>query len=183
MSPRKYVRKAALGADAPNAGTESASPSVPSTSDAEVVAKEAALTDLQRDASAMLDRIAAEKAAKADVPSGITVGTDYDFLKADPSDPSPYLERRGVPKRDDHAYGWLNSDSRVLGNRLAKGWAPVEGGIKRGDLLLASRPREIQEREEAQGLQRTRLMEKGPMAKFDNEAKAAGMEPFNFGNK
>lgn len=148
----------------------------------EVRAKERELTALQEGATKMLDRIAAEKAAKGDEPSGIVVGTDYDFIRSDPSDPAPYLAEKGVPPRKDHAYGWLNTDSRVIGNRMAKGWKPVEGGIKRGDLILASRPQELQDRETQQGLQRVKLMEQGPMRTFDADARKEGVETFT-GNK
>lgn len=138
---------------------------------------------LAEGAKEMLNRIAAEQEAKADEPSGIEVGTDWGFMRADPSDPAPYLAQRDKKPEPGWANAWLNSDKRVIDERIHRGWKPTLGGtVRRGDLVLADRPQVLQDREDAAKRERVKLFESAPTRQLDQVGQKLGMPTFT-GNK
>lgn len=145
---------------------------------ASVEAARAELESIQAGAKELLERVAAEQAAKADEPSGIEVGVDWNFIHDDPSDPAPYLAKHGLEQEPDKAYGWISADPRVTTSRLNRGeWELVKGGqVKRGDTFLALRPKAVQARKEKELDARRRLMRQAPMRQLDAEGQRTGME-------
>lgn len=131
-------------------------------------------------AKQLLERVAAEQEAKADEPSGIEVSVDWNFVRHDPSDPAPYLEKEGLRQEPDKAYCWLSSDPRVHDTRLHTGaWERVAGGrVRRGDLVLAERPKAVDKRKKDELNARRRLMRNAPMRQLDNEGARTGMDTF-----
>lgn len=139
----------------------------------------AASTELQAQAKQLLERVAAEQAAKADEPSGVSVVVDWNFINRDPSDPAPHLSSRGIEERKDHDYGWVSTDSRLADRRRAAGWEPVAGGsVRRGDTVLSSRPKAIGAAIEARQAEQTRIMRDAPMRSIDQDGVKAGVRTF-----
>jgi hypothetical protein len=148
------------------------------TPDVEEIRESVSLAD---GAKQLLERVASEQEAKADEPSGIEVGTDWNFVRHDPSDVAPYLEKEGLPQESDKAYGWISTDPRVHETRLHTGkWERVAGGrVRRGaDLVLAHRPKDVDKAKKNELAARRRLMRSAPMRQLDNEGARTGMETF-----
>jgi len=158
------------------------------TADAEK-ALEAAATEgvnkfIQTQAAELLARVEADVAARGtDEPSGVTVGTDYSFLRDDPTAPGPRLARKGVEERKDHRYHWINRDPRRIERRINQGWLPVAGGsISNGDSVLASMPEDRAKKLDAQIAERNRIRQGSAFTELEQVSRQTGVEVFD-GNK
>lgn len=146
------------------------------TIDTEAATLKEEITALQAGAKEMLERVAAEQEAKADQPSGITLGVDWNFINHDPLNASHYLREHGVEERKDVEYRFVNTDRRTVDKKLHKGWSPVKGGaVKHGDLMVCQRDKRICEQERAQVAALSRLRENAPMQSFDRDASNEGV--------
>jgi hypothetical protein len=135
---------------------------------------------IQAQAKALLERVEADRAAKAtDEPSGISVGVDNDFLKQDPTKFEDRLQRKGIERRLDHRYRWINRDPRRIERRIQAGWLPVQGAsITNGDSVLASMPEEMAKTQEKQLADRKKIAETAHIQRLEAEGAKQGMEVF-----
>jgi len=139
---------------------------------------------IQAQAAQLLERVEADRAAKAtDEPSGIEVGVDRDFLSQDPTKFTERLARKDIEVRKDHRYRWINRDPRRMERRVQMGWLPVAGGsVTNGDSALASMPQEMADAKQRQLAERKKLQTTAHIARLDAEGTKTGMEVFT-GNK
>ena len=131
-------------------------------------------------AKQLLERIAAEKAAKADEPSGVEAGVDWNFIKEDVYDHKPILARRNIAENPDHRYHWINRDPRRVERRLNQGWLPVQGGsVTRGESMLASMPEAKAKRIDQMQRERTKNAQTAHIEVLHAEGNRQGMEVFD----
>jgi len=140
----------------------------------------AAVDPLQEGARETLERIAAEKDAKADPPSGIEVGIDLNWLTRDDFEPRHYLEAHNLKKDPEMAYRWISTDPARAAKRFSQGWSPIKGGqVRMGDLMLSHRPEAISAKVREVNRQRQLLMSQGTTNTLERETLSQGGIPFD----
>jgi len=179
MPRGKYIRKPKISAEVAEAAAAFTSVK------AEATEAEAGNNKfIQAQAKQLLERVEADKAAKAtDEPSGVEVTVDYNFLKQDPTDFIPRLKRKDITVREDHRYHWINRDPRRMERRVGMGWLPIEGGsITNGDSILASMPKERADGLNRQLAERNKIQQTAHIERLEAEGAKQGMPVFT-GNK
>lgn len=128
-------------------------------------------TTAKKAAESLANRVAPDEPQAA-----VAVQADLDFAGFDPFQADYYLKKENSGELPDwYAQGhfdvrWLNSDPRVMPKRINAGWEPVVPTIRRGDTILARRPKELTEAERTRIKQLTKQREDAPMRRFESDA-------------
>lgn len=184
MPRGKYIRKPKISTETAEAAAALNAATVEADAALDAAAEAGSNKFIQTQAKQLLERVEAERAAKAtDEPSGVEVAVDYNFLKQDPTDHVPRLQRKEIEVRADHRYHWINRDPRRSERRLNQGWLPVAGGsVTNGDGVLASMPEEKAKQHDRQLAARNKLQKTAHIERLEAEGARLGMEVFT-GNK